>query len=402
MDEKKTIKVSFGTAVCFFIILFLIIAIGITYYLGFVKDSQKITELENENNTLNEISDNILENINSNNIKENIVENNEKEDNEYSKYIGKWIDTNECSELNILAIGNEQLAFSWAIYRLASIDNTVIPIENHKAEFYFQGYDDKNYNSKQDEGEHFYRRATIQLENTSINIKIENVTASEYDITRERKFIADESIYIYNINESNNTIAVNKDYTTVDNAYVVNLINELNDKAEKNSIIYELRVRDISKDDKNNKYIIIADYNNPLEITQEEYNTLVKTGDCSNILHLTGSYVKTSDLYGDGHGYGFVELYGEDHPGKSVYEIVKTDKGYAFVALAGPAYPLGSSSKKIGFYMDGTDKIYVYNEGEKTLKEYAETLKQKLSGETLPIVTVEYNNGTVSLNMSGK
>ena len=125
----------------------------------------------------------------------------------YNKYIGTWVDENNSSELNVLTIGNNQLAFSWTIYRIAGIDNVVVPMENNKAVFYYQGYDDKNYNSKQDEGEYYYRRATIQLNTESININIENITSSEYDITKARDFdgsvYVDEGTYTYNINKNN-------------------------------------------------------------------------------------------------------------------------------------------------------------------------------------------------------
>ena len=46
MDEKKSIKVSAGTAVCIFVIILLIVALGVVYYLGFVKNNEKISELE--------------------------------------------------------------------------------------------------------------------------------------------------------------------------------------------------------------------------------------------------------------------------------------------------------------------------------------------------------------------
>ena len=199
--------------------------------------------------------------------------------------------------------------------------------------------------------------------------------------------------------ENKETITGNSD--VLDNTEVISLINELSEKAKRKGLIYELRVRNSSKES-NDKYLITADYDKPIEITQKEYEKLVETGDCSNVLSLTGTYVKSNEQYGDGQGYGFVELYGEDHPGKSVYEIVKTDEGYAFTTIAGSGYPLSTSSKPIDFYLDGNSKIFVYNEGEKTLKEYADTLKEKLSGVSIPIVTVEYQNGAICLNESGK
>lgn len=41
MEDKKTIKVSLGTVICIFIIILLVIALGIMYYVGFVKNNIK-------------------------------------------------------------------------------------------------------------------------------------------------------------------------------------------------------------------------------------------------------------------------------------------------------------------------------------------------------------------------
>ena len=158
-----------------------------------------------ETNTIIEITNTINETSATSDKNDNGLINNDADN--YNKYIGTWVDENNSSELNVLTIGNNQLAFSWTIYRIAGIDNVVVPMENNKAVFYYQGYDDKNYNSKQDEGEYYYRRATIQLNTESININIENITSSEYDITKARDFdgsvYVDEGTYTYNINKNN-------------------------------------------------------------------------------------------------------------------------------------------------------------------------------------------------------
>ncbi len=46
MAEKESIKVSLGTTVCIFMIILLIVALGVVYYLGFVKNNERISELE--------------------------------------------------------------------------------------------------------------------------------------------------------------------------------------------------------------------------------------------------------------------------------------------------------------------------------------------------------------------
>ena len=137
MEEKQSIKVSLST-------FFLFIAIIVICIMGFfiykinndkIAEKNKTEELQKQVYALNEIntkntSETIYNKTNNDTIKgNNTVINND----ENSKYYGKWVDEENSSELEILVIGNKQLAFSWAIYRVASIDNTVIPIENNKA-----------------------------------------------------------------------------------------------------------------------------------------------------------------------------------------------------------------------------------------------------------------------------
>ena len=46
MAEKESIKISLGTTVCIFIIILLIVGLGVVYYLGFIKNNERISELE--------------------------------------------------------------------------------------------------------------------------------------------------------------------------------------------------------------------------------------------------------------------------------------------------------------------------------------------------------------------
>jgi len=104
------------------------------------------------------------------------------------KYIGLWYDTDKHSELTISSIIKGTCLFSWSIYRLTGIDNVTVSLENNKGSFYYQGYEDKNFNSMEDEGEHFYRKATISFDDDTITIKVENINKSDYDTTREITF----------------------------------------------------------------------------------------------------------------------------------------------------------------------------------------------------------------------
>ena len=75
MEDKNTIKVSLGTVVCIFIIILLIVALGVFYYFGFVKNKEEITALKDKVNTLdnkNTIQSEKVEtktsDVNSNNV----------------------------------------------------------------------------------------------------------------------------------------------------------------------------------------------------------------------------------------------------------------------------------------------------------------------------------------------
>ncbi len=175
-----------------------------------IQNSNKIEISKDDKvgNNINEIKENADANSNKNyeenadtNNNENYEENNKDY---YSKYFGAWKDYNNGeSTLEVLNIGNNLFTFSWIQYRIARMDYVTIPMKNNKAVFYYQGYNDKNYNAKQDDGEHYYRKATIQLNNDNIVMRIENISDLEYDIELERDFIGseyiDEATYVYKI-----------------------------------------------------------------------------------------------------------------------------------------------------------------------------------------------------------
>ena len=83
MEEKKEIKVRLSTAICIVIILALIVALGVTYYFGFV--ANKNDKVGNEK--LTNITDNVVSNVvkenetkKEENKIENIIETTNKED----------------------------------------------------------------------------------------------------------------------------------------------------------------------------------------------------------------------------------------------------------------------------------------------------------------------------------
>ena len=88
MGEKKGTSISLGTAIYLFIILLLVVALGIVYYLGFVERNQEIAALKDEVNKLQNSS-----NINQNNKAETkeVTKNNTEMDKTTDKFeIGNY------------------------------------------------------------------------------------------------------------------------------------------------------------------------------------------------------------------------------------------------------------------------------------------------------------------------
>jgi len=138
MEEKKVIKISFGVAICMFIIFILLVALGITYYTGFVKngvDHEQIDKINNnfqsEKEENNDVSDNT-----------NIIEESNKEDNviikEVVKEIEKQVDVND-----VIKLGYNQIAV------LINGKPYVIPVYDRENNFEnYQLYEVKNITGK--------------------------------------------------------------------------------------------------------------------------------------------------------------------------------------------------------------------------------------------------------------
>lgn len=138
MDEKRIIKISFGTVICIFIIIALVLVIGgMYYYYNYIVDSK---------------------NINSNNISSNI---NKKEENykiDNSEYLGVWqefsslrryLDENgEATipeqEIIITEITDKTIKFDLIIYRLVSYENITATINGNIVTFETSGSNNGN------------------------------------------------------------------------------------------------------------------------------------------------------------------------------------------------------------------------------------------------------------------
>lgn len=106
-----------------------------------------------------------------------IINNNQKEEkSKYSSFIGTWSNEQTLNEITIKNVTDNEITFTWFLYRLGGIDNnTTIPFKDGKGIFYYQFYDDKNYDGKQTEDEKHIRKATIELTNNGVNVIVKDV-----------------------------------------------------------------------------------------------------------------------------------------------------------------------------------------------------------------------------------
>ncbi len=118
-------------------------------------------------------SSSVNDDNNTSQTEENIQDNSSRVD--YTSFIGTWYNTETQNELTITDINDKELKFTWAIYRIAVIENNTISFDNGKGVFYFEGYDDSNFDSKTTEDEKFIRKATIVLTDNGADVLIEEV-----------------------------------------------------------------------------------------------------------------------------------------------------------------------------------------------------------------------------------
>ena len=173
-----------------------------------IKSEKQNSSLEENSNTeSNEVNtvkkEEKTENTNSNKVEENQSKNKTNTVG-YSKYYGTWENESNSSGLEIKSIENNVIVFTWFIYRIASIDDVALPIENNKAVFYYSGVDDSNYNNVIEDNEHYYRKAILELKDNEVTVTVEEVTAEEYsnNLNLEKEFSGGvyitEGEYVYN------------------------------------------------------------------------------------------------------------------------------------------------------------------------------------------------------------
>ena len=216
MEEKKVTNISLST---FFLILSLIaiIVMGIFMYKFYnekteatKKSAELQTQVNNLTSTVTELQgkiNSISETINSNENQGNESSTPESSTSQstqteiskkdYSRYFGTWSDNNS-NEFTVKNIGNDLITFTWFLFRTAVIEDVTLPFKDNKAVFYYHGYDDKNYNSKNEDDEFYCRKATVELKENSISIKVENSTLAESNenISLDKTGLFDGVVYI--------------------------------------------------------------------------------------------------------------------------------------------------------------------------------------------------------------
>lgn len=217
MEEKKVIKVSFGVAICIFIILILVVALGITYYIGFVKngvdheqfdfnDNKFVTEKEENNNVID--NTNIIEESNKKEIK--IPSSNNKITIGTTKDVVKSYLTID-KQLRVEDTG------SGAYY-------DIIKAVNGFSYYIWIGYD----------GNGIVRNITVYCRESKDGISEEDEfdTVKEFFKDYENVYASQEKgVIIVNINDEYNNISIKYDFT---NNKLTNTILYLNNKDSSN------------------------------------------------------------------------------------------------------------------------------------------------------------------------
>lgn len=128
-----------------------------------------------------DVQENKDDNDSSDNTATTVITNENKKETsktDYTKYIGTWSDGQE-DEFKVRNIGNDLITFTWFIYRTALIEDVTVPFKDNKAVFYYHGYEDKNFNNKDEDNEFYCRKAIIELKKNNVSIKVENSTLEE-------------------------------------------------------------------------------------------------------------------------------------------------------------------------------------------------------------------------------
>ena len=112
------------------------------------------------------------------NITETPQKNVQKETIDYSNFIGKWNNLVTQNEFIISAIGDNQITFTWSLYRLTSFDNITILFDNGNGVFYFKGLD---HDFVEDKDIPFLRKATIFLVDNGVDVFVEDVEKIDND-----------------------------------------------------------------------------------------------------------------------------------------------------------------------------------------------------------------------------
>ncbi len=117
---------------------------------------------------------------------------------DYSKYIGAWSTSDNEGNIEIKKIDSESITYTWSIFRIGRVKDITLPLKDNKATFYYQGFDDKNFNSKEEQGEHYIRKATIQLLKDNVTITVENATSKELseNITLDKTDSTNGFVYV--------------------------------------------------------------------------------------------------------------------------------------------------------------------------------------------------------------
>ena len=167
MEKKNNSGMLAGILIGIIIMLLVVGGLFVTGIIGFktntTTDNGQTSENNQGNNTISETQ--------NSNIQEKTKKN-------FDSFIGTWENEKTLNNIEIKKITDNEITFTWFLYRLTGIDDdTTISFDNGRGIFYFKGYEDKNFDSKETEDEKYIRKATIVLTDNGVDVIVEDVSS---------------------------------------------------------------------------------------------------------------------------------------------------------------------------------------------------------------------------------
>ncbi|MBP5416853.1 MAG: hypothetical protein J6Y58_04925 [Clostridiales bacterium] len=104
---------------------------------------------------------------------------------DYSLYNGNYVVNGGCEILYLFYVRDNLIEVNLWVNRTANLEQAIVEFEDNIGIFYYKGVKDENWNGVIDDGEEFYRKATIELLPDGVKITIEDVNSNEFELSKD-------------------------------------------------------------------------------------------------------------------------------------------------------------------------------------------------------------------------